>query len=255
MLQSSLPATATRTHGDILTDNLPQRAHPDTGDSPQTDQATLPAAMPRPQSGASQHAGSSGVDPEASAAGPASGGGLSQAAAAAVAHIRRRRVAAMESRAHTSAPQNQPLHSVPAHAAAGNALPAQTAIGVIRTQPDVDVSEVSTAGAITARGTQTNQAEQLIIGAQPAAAAQPACEQGEAGNSAPDAQTDLDRVQGAQRPPLPFHSIRRSARLHKPADTTVSGTASQMAADQADCASAARASVQGNAVANGPTTR
>ena len=259
MLQSSSPGTA-RTRADFQTDNVPQRSQADTGNSPQTAQATLQAAMPRPQSGASQHAGSSGVDPESSAAGPASGGGLSEAAAAAVAHIRRRRVAAMNSRPHTSAVQDQPLHSVPAHAAAGNAQLTQTTVGALRTQTDGDAPEVSTAGAITARRTESIQALESGHDAQAAAASQQACEQADAESkdqqpAAAAARVELDSVQGAQRPPLPFHSIRRSARLHKPADTPTSGSASQTATDQAACVSAPCASIQGSPAARSPTRR
>ena len=226
---------------------MPHRRH--AAATTQTDQAVSQSpAAPRPESGASHQGGSSGPA-------PASSGGLSVAAAAAVAQIRRRRTVATSSRApgrnaaaSAALLQNQSAHLAPIvlSSAPGDAVLAQNASPEHRVPDDAMANVDSTAPS----------GHESPAGPSPGPGTQPAHElptmQGRA--EAPDASVpapDLERVQGTQRPPLPFHSMRRSARLHKSPDAS----SSAVHADTATAVQSPHALPHATAAAESPVTR
>lgn len=243
---SSWLGTAVSTeHANLPRSDLPQGASARVAATTQTDQAVSQAIVPGPQPDASQ--------PRDHSDAIAAGGGLTQAAAAAVAHIRRRRAASTSSRAQdwdtvhacpavhsqSSPPVAQPLldDATNMRSAARNArqqtdVAAAAGDGVPRSLDHDDLA----AGVRQADELQHVQGRSQL----PASASLPVA----------------DKAQRSQRPPLPSHSIRRSARLHKPANASPSGADKGSAADaDAVVQSPHTSSAQGNIAASSPVQR
>ena len=174
------------------------------------------------------------------------GGGISAAAATAVAQIRRRRTMA---HAHALQPHNTPSaatvlaanRAVAAVPAASAAAPASDPASADPTAPSS--SHVHNHGAHAQPDPATITAADLSAAAPQqsdtshAAHSQPAEVTDQAGAGTSRGRQPLDRTLSVSRPPLPYHAIRRSARLHKAADTADAAPvdASQPGAgDQAD---------------------
>jgi len=190
---------------------------------------------------------------------PSSGGRITPAAAAAVAQIRRRRAA---SRAQDPAH----LHASSSEAADAEADAAPASHSGIESQQQHD-SRHADCGADAPGPSRHNDLPAGSSGWSLPATADaerqtlPAVREG-----LPIEREGLpaERLPSAPRPPLPFHPIRRSARLHKSAGQTLSGPLQQAGRDKDDAINtiadtAAAASAQVNAKADldpaGPCTR
>lgn len=159
------------------------------------------------------------------------GGGISAAAATAVAQIRRRRTAARatdfqphaSSSAATVSTANRAVPAVLPASAPASADPTAAAPNspdaphlrnhAAHAQPGPGVTR---AAAVSPAVPQQSNTDHAAHG-HPAEATDQAAAGASRGRQA------MDRALSVSRPPLPFHAIRRSARLHKAADTDPSG--------------------------------
>ena len=152
------------------------------------------------------------------------GGGISAAAATAVAQIRRRRTMA---HAHALQPHNTP--------SAATVLAANSAVAAVPAAPASDPASADPTAPSSSRvhnhGAHAQPDPATTTAADLSAAAPQQSDTSHAAHSQPAEVTDqaaagtsrgrqpLDRTLSISRPPLPYHAIRRSARLHKAADT------------------------------------
>lgn len=176
------------------------------------------------------------------------GGGLTAAAASAVAQIRRRRNAAHLQTPRLPATSSAAMGSIDLDLDAMPAVPAVAAASavpaVVPTTTDLSHlqhhSGLSQPGPVITRAAEPSSIAPQQSSGSPAAHSQPAevTDQAAADNSR--GRPPVDRATSVSRPPLPFHPIRRSARLHKTSDTAPSVLSlGPDARDQADpqCAS------------------
>lgn len=192
-------------------------------------------------------------------------GGISAAAATAVAQIRRRRSAArthtLQHHAISSAATDRAVAAVPAAPAAAPASADPTAAAPgsshlhhhdVHAQP----------GPATTRAADLSAAPQQS-GTSHAAHSQPAEAKDQAAADTVRGRQPMDRAMSISRPPLPYHAIRRSARLHKASDTAPAGASQPGVGDQADLQCGSHASAAGRPLpdasmateACGPCTR
>ena len=200
------------------------------------------------------------------------GGGISAAAATAVAQIRRRRTAAREhtlqlhaTSAATALTANMAGAAVPAAPAAAPASAPASAGPSAAVPGSTDTSRLlnrdAQPGPATTRAADLSSAAPQQSDTSHAAHSQPAEVTDQATAGASRGRQPMDRALSVSRPPLPFHAIRRSARLHKAADTTHTahaGPSQPNTGDQADVQCAAgRPLSDANMVAEtfGPCTR
>ena len=192
----------------------------------------------------SPHAGTAEGPTASSRPHTSGGGGITPAAATAVAHIRRRRAAARL--------QDPNLHSSSAAAAAPVADTA--AVSVPATIPDAALLSRSSPprmrdtaseqgfdphcnAALTGPEDTTVPAPQRLPQAAAIHTGRGHLQSELPDPAGPDCTREgppMDRALSVSRPPLPFHPIRRSARLHKTADRTPAGLPQPAARAQAD---------------------
>ena len=212
----------------------------------------------RPADGASQalnDAGATQSPPGEAAEGSgrrlsSRGGGISAAAATAVAQIRRRRSAARTHALHPHAPSSAAIILEADRAAAAvpavpSAAPASAPGFADPTADAPGSSHLHNHAAHAQPGPATTRAADLSAAAPQqsdtshAAYSQPAEAPHQAVAGTSRGGQPMDRAMSVSRPPLPYHAIRRSARLHKASDTAPAGAPQPGAGDQAyvHCAS------------------
>ncbi|KAL3147614.1 hypothetical protein ABBQ38_014665 [Trebouxia sp. C0009 RCD-2024] len=169
------------------------------------------------------------------------GGGLTAAAASAVAQIRRRRNAARSQSLHLPVTSSAAMGSADTGLDAMPAEAAASAVPAAAVPTMTDLSHLQhhhgllQPGPVITRAAEPSSAAPQLSGGSPAAHSQPAevADQAAADNSRD--RPLVDRAASVSRPPLPFHPIRRSARLHKTSDTAPSvPSLGPDARDQAD---------------------
>ena len=182
--------------------------------------------------------------PTASSRPRSSGGGITPAAATAVAHIRRRRAAARSQQTHphsSSAAAAAPAAdtaTVSAPAAAPNAAilnrPSLPHMANVASEQAIDshcnAASTSPIDPSAAAPQQLQQAAAIQKGRDPMPSEVPDQAAANCTREGPP----LDRALSVSRPPLPFHAIRRSARLHKTADRAPAGVSQPAARGQAE---------------------
>ena len=169
---------------------------------------------------------------------PGSSGGITPAAAAAVARIRARRAARAQGTAHLH-PSSSPAPAADTNPAPVNTTAADSAPPLAQLPSTVDhsnfsVPSTSVAALPNVRGDLPDQHH--MDAAAHSRHQDPLAESsGRSVQATADAARDnlhVERMPSAPRPPLPFHAIRRSARLHKSAGRTLSGPSDQAARDK-----------------------
>lgn len=181
-----------------------------------------------------------------------SSGGLSTAAAAAVARIRAHRAATRapgsttEAATQTAADWNPLMHQLPL-------LPGSSTEHNANPQQPAQSSELFSASAAVYQSQHNSDLHSNALGDASGCPVPTADEVSRGGLAA-------DRLAAAPRPPLPFHPIRRSARLHKSAGNSADELPQQVTAHDAStagaCAQGAAASKSPEATENaGPCTR
>lgn len=157
------------------------------------------------------------------------GGGISAAAATAVAQIRRRRTAARATDFQAHASSSAATVST-ANRALAAVLPASAdPTAAAPNSPDAPHHRHHAAhaqpGPVITRAADLSSAAPQQSNTNHVAHSQPAEATDQAAAGASRGRQPMDRAVSVSRPPLPFHAIRRSARLHKAADTDPSGPA------------------------------